>query len=133
MEKDEVKYPHNVLEGFANGCLLDFRARVALQLLTSSPVFQGVALGTQIDRAPQLPKYLAGMALELADELLKQAAEKGWVDPIPNNDEISASLRKQARRTAEYQVQQQLHGNRIAQEEQSGRVVPVAPQIQRGH
>ena len=115
MEKDGMKYSHNVLEGFGNGCLTDYRVRIALNLLATSPMFGGDWVGT--------PAQAATQALDVAAEVMAQAEVRGWVAPIPDDAELNAPLRKQARRTAQYQVLQQIEGQKVAKEE-ADRVVP---------
>lgn len=110
---DVVKYPSNVLEGFGSGALLDLRVRLAADFLKHSPLmWHTYSDARAADRA--------GFALDLADELLKQGAERGWVEPLPDDaGELPSDLRSQARRTGSYQAQQQLDANRHAQDEQS--------------
>lgn len=110
---DVVKYPSNVLEGFGSGALLDLRVRLAADFLKHSPL-----MGHAYSDARAADR--AGFALDLADELLKQGAERGWVEPLPDDaGELPSDLRSQARRTGSYQAQQQLDANRHAQDEQS--------------
>lgn len=115
-------YPDNVLEAFRNGCLLDLRVRLAVSFLNTSPLFYGLASGDTKDIA----KY----ALTLAEDLLRQAAERGWLEPLPapEDTELDAQLRAQAKRTATYQMLQQLEAQKVAAAEQSG-IVPVAPRV----
>lgn len=132
MENNEVKYPHNALEGFANGCLLDMRVRIAIELLKSSPIFSGgvgvIAMSEDpAHAAERAPKDFASMALDVATELLRLGAERGLVDPLPADDgELSPSLRSQAKRTASFQVLQQMEGQKFGQREQD-QVIPQAP------
>lgn len=126
------KYPHNVLEGFGNGALLDLRVRLAMQMLTHSPMYassfrpyegkeitavtvsdDGRAPAVTMSTAPT-PQTLAKHALDLAHEVLSQADARGWVEPIPDLPEIDGPLKDQAHRTAEYQARQQVHGNAVA-------------------
>ena len=102
---EQRKYPHNVLEGFGNGALLDLRVRFAMQMCTHSPMIA-------VNGAP--PQELARAILDFADALMNEADARGWIDPIPADAEIDADLRDQAKRTAEYQASQQVHGNAVA-------------------
>lgn len=136
------KYPHNALEGYANGCLLDMRVRFAMELLTHSPIygrgtiatvaaktsqaFPGLAGYEGVAEAPALPHLLARHALDLATALLQLGAERGLVDALPADDgELSPSLRAQARRTASYQALQQKEAQAFLQRE-ADQVVPQA-------
>ena len=65
-----LKYPHNVLEGFGNGALLDLRVRMAMQLLTHSPMYAGSAATN--------PDDVAAHALEVARCTLERAEGFGW-------------------------------------------------------
>lgn len=117
-----VKYPSNVLESFGAGCLMDFRMKLAVEFL-KSPLFQGTrASDGSFDGA-----LLAVTALDLAEELVGLAAIRGWLEPLPtDNGELPPELRAQAKRTASFQVLQQMEGQRFMQDEQA-RVVPAAP------
>lgn len=118
-----TKYPHNVLEGFGNGALLDCRLRLAMNLLTYSPMFASPEAGTE-------PRRIAELALEVVEELFSQADARGWIDPLPDLAEIGPELRDQAKRTAEFQATQQVHGNMIGQslmEAGQPKVIPVNP------
>lgn len=100
------KYPHNVLEGFGNGALLDLRVRFAMQMLTHSPMYSNGATTN--------PEDIASHALEVSRLLLDRAEEFGYIEPLPDLPEIDGALKDQAKRTAEYQASQQVHGNKVA-------------------
>jgi len=129
-----VKYPHNILEGFGNGCLMDLRVRIALDLL-KAPLFANMLadglpnvgkVDAGQDNGVADPSDIAGFALDLAAELMWDAERRGWVDTLPDDDGLNRQVRLQAARTARYQVWQQLAGTRQMQDEQN-RVSPVAP------
>lgn len=112
-------YPQNVIEGIGNGCLLDLRVRMAINMLTSSPMFAGgvsdVIGGTMAAR----------IALDCATELLRLAEERGLVQPLPDDDNLNRQARLQARRTARYSVASQMAANHMATEE-GGRITTPA-------
>lgn len=118
--RNGMLYPHNVLEGFGNGAILDLRVRMANDFI-KSPWLQTLYPGTPV-------KEIATLALNLAEEITAQAAELGWLTPLPEGGELPQWLRDQAKVTASYQVCQQLEGQRFAQGEQ-GKVVPAAPGV----
>ena len=115
-------YSHNILEGFGNGAIRDLRVRMANEFI-KSPAFQAFS-------DPENAKAVATFALDLAEEITSIAAERGWLEPLPEGGELPQWLRDQARCTASYQVLQQIEGQKFAAGEQ-GRVVPVAPVIDR--
>lgn len=119
-----VKYAHNVLEGFGNGCLLDLRVRVALDLL-KSPMF------THADelQGPGTAEQLARFALDIAGSLLEQAEARGWVEELPEDAGLNRQCRLQAERTARYQVLQQIAGSRIAADEAGSSISRVGPVV----
>lgn len=123
------KYPHNVLEGFGNGALLDLRVRLAMQILTHSPTLNIVHPDRLRDDESLLhAREVANMVLNLANELLSQAEARGWIEPLPDLPEIDGPLKDQAMRTAEYQARQQVHGNGVAQkimQEDAPKVIPM--------
>lgn len=116
-----VKYPHNVLEGFGTGCLLDLRVRLAIGFLNTSPLFTDYVVNTP---AAEVAAY----ALDMAEELLSQAQSRGWIDPLPVDGELTGQLRLQAKRTASYQALQQVEGQR-AMADAASPLVPMAPGV----
>lgn len=127
------RYLRNGIEGFQDGVILDLRVRIAVGLLTTSPIFHGLACTSPVAGAAwnQYPNAIAALALDISAEVLKQAKERGWVEPLDETGELSELERAQAKRTGSFSVLQQMEGQRFAQAEQ-GRVVPVAP-IVRGN
>lgn len=116
---EPVFYPQDPINGFLQGCLLDLRVRLAIDFL-KGPSFELCVSGMKVEDA-------AGLALRLADEILKQGAEKGWVTSIPEDGEIGPALRAQAKRNAIYQVVQQMEANKAMTAEQSSIAVPQVP------
>lgn len=129
----EPKYPHNVLEAFGLGALLDLRVRMAFNFMQHSPavaeVTRAAMLNLPKERIEELPVWTAKFCLAVADEILKQGLEAGLVEPLPDpaDTSIGDELRAQAARTATYQVLQQIEGAKAEQREQAGQVIPVAP------
>lgn len=129
----EPKYPHNILEGYGTGALLDLRVRLAINFLQHSPMVQEVTRATLANlpagKVGEAPMWVAKFALEVADELLKEGAARGYVSPLPDPEDttITAQDRAQAVRTARYSVLQQMAGAKVAQEEGAGQIIPVAP------
>jgi hypothetical protein len=127
--KDSPLYPQDPINGFLQGCLLDLRVRLAIDFL-KSPLFTALTaeITNQMHEANvRAEEAVAGFSLNLADEILKQGAARGWVTPISEDGEIGPALRAQAKRNALYQVVQQLEANKAAQAEQNPIAVPVAP------
>lgn len=120
-------YPHNVLEGFGNGCLLDLRVRMAADYL-NGPMFANVvsdlirahAKGEASDETiDAFGSLMAAIALDTATALLDMGRNAGLVTPLPEGPELDALLRAQAARTARFQVLQQIEAQKAAQEEGS--------------
>ena len=116
--KEMRKLRDNPLDGFRNGACLDLRVRFAMELLKSQMASNSV-LGDEANAA--------GTVLRLADELFAQAEEHGWIAPLPDatDTEISDDLRAQAKRTADYQVIQQIEGGKTQQREASRQLTPA--------
>lgn len=102
----------NVLEAFRNGCLLDLRVRLAMELLAHSPSLVDVVLTPD-------PRELAVKALDVATELFSIAQERGLVKPLGEIDEhLEAHIRRQVTyqlMTAKEQKRQGEEAGRIAQ------------------
>ena len=111
------RYLGNVLEAATSGCQLDFRFRIALELLKSP-----WAAGHEHQEEPRL---LSLAALTLASELVRQAEDQGLILPLPEDDGISAGLRAHIRRNLRAQAYQGVQGQKIAAEEMPQ--VAVAP------
>ena len=108
-----MKYPHNALEGFSNGCIMDLRMRFAMEYLKSGAI------------EPATPSIDAEYALELAERFFINAEERGWVSPLTDNGELNRALRMQARRSAKFQAMQQIEAQRTMQEVNN----PNSPQV----
>ena len=115
------KYRHNVLEGFGNGCLLDLRVRIAIGLLEKSPLLGSSAC------ADATPDEVAGYALDVATELLRQADERGLIEDLPEDEGLNSQVRKQAARTALYGTLQQIEGQKALADEGGRVAAPSMP------
>lgn len=118
----QVLYPHNELDGFSSGCLLDLRVRLAAEFL-KGPMF------TKPDT--MAPGMMVNLALTIADELLTQGAAQGWVTPFPAGGELSQRMRDQAKLSASFQTLVQLESQKFAQRENESAIVPAPPMIHR--
>lgn len=119
---DERFYHQNVFAAFENGCELDLRVRLALEFI-KSPAATLVELASDVE--PVLtPAGVAKFFLDLAQAVMEQSVERGWVHDLPETAELSAPMRKHIERNVRAQVHQQVCGQRIAQEDQA-RVMPV--------
>lgn len=121
-------YPHNVLEGFGNGAILDLRVRMANDFIKSPalPALHAELTRIMEDEKCSAAKALALFALDLAEEITAIAEDRGWVAPLPEGGELPQFLKDQAKCNASYNVLQQLEGARFAASEQN-RVLPTAP------
>lgn len=112
---------------------MDFRLKLAVELL-KSPMFQIVPGAS----GEIVTSVIAECALDVATDLVRLAESRGLLEPLPtDNGELTPELRAQAKRTASFQVLQQMEGQKFMQDEQA-RVVPVAPMFKppagnRGH
>lgn len=121
------KYPHNVLEGYSYGCLLDLRVRMAGDFL-KSPLFANVVTDALAairggdegeGYLPEVATQMAAFSLVLAGSLLEIGKAEGLVEPLPSGGDLDTSLRAQAERTARFQVLQQIAGQKVAADEQN--------------
>jgi hypothetical protein len=128
---DEVQgeprlYRQSALNGFENGCLLDLRVRIAMDLL-KGPLFANVvAEGVEFPPMESSPGGIACHALDIASELLKQAEARGWVDPLPDDGGLNRAGRLQASRVGRFGAVQQMEAQKAMAEDQ-GRVSAVGP------
>ena len=125
MNDEMKKYPHNALEGFGAGCLMDLRVRLAIEFLKHSPMYTSPSTDVPLIS----PSEAALHALTAATALLDIAEQRGLIEPLPEDGDLSPELRAQAKRNASFQALQQIEGQRFVQLETSGisRVVPMAP------
>jgi len=113
-------YHQDALSSFQQGARLDLRVRVAIQLLTSP-------LGAEITRqvradadAGHAVTPATTIALNAAEALLAEGAERGWVTPLPETSVLNADERLFAERQVNVQLHQQAHANR-----EQARTAPV--------
>jgi hypothetical protein len=116
------RYLGNVLEAASSGCQLDFRFRIALELLKSP--------WAAAHEHQEEPRLLAASALSLASELVHQSEDQGLLLPLPEDDGITPALRAHIRRNLRAQAYQGVQGQKIAAEEMPK--VEVAPPALRG-
>jgi hypothetical protein len=119
---DEERYWGDVLKAYDNGVQLDLRAKLAVEFL-KSPMCQ-YASG---DNARDLVEY----ALDLGTEFVAQAYSRGLLRDLPEDDGLSAPLRKHVRRNARAQALMNHAGQEMMQEEAS-RVAPAGGQVLNG-
>lgn len=114
---DAMKYPQNAIDGFTNGCLLDLRVRLAVDLL-KSPMFEN---------ATGEPAVIAAAALDLTTALMAEAESRGLVAPLPEGPELNSFVRNQAKRIGAFQFEQQMAMNELARAAQGNVVSPFGP------
>ena len=112
-EKKPIALPDTPFEGFRSGANLDLRVRLAMDMLTHSPMFSPGkdAAGT--------PEETALFALDTATYLLDVAAERGLIKPfgkVADDPHLLAHIDRQ--------VEFQITSNKKAQraQEEAGRI-----------
>lgn len=97
-------YPMSSLVALNDGCVLDLRVNFAMQLLC--------APGFACDGPVQ---SVAHRALKIADSLLEQAAEKGWVNSLPLTADLPLVEVAHVKRNGVAQVISQMAAGEYAQ------------------
>lgn len=110
-------YLQSALDAYPQGVVLDFRVRIALDLLKSSPRYaaQPHADGPEA----WAPDEVVQDALAVADELVSQGAAAGWVRPLPPDAELAPAVRAQAERIAAFEFHKQTAFNQQIEAAQS--------------
>ena len=132
-----MKYPTPTLTALADGALVDQRFRLACQLAQTPGFFRGIEgpTGSAITagEVPATPAAWrrAGFALDVAAELYAQAADRGWIAPLPLDPDATPEEIAHVRRQAGANVQGQIHGQREAQA-QMARVQQVPGMVLNG-
>lgn len=125
MPDEQKLYRQNVLDGFPNGCLLDLRVRLAMEVLRG-PLLSNVPMTADGDDSFHAQR-LAHMALAMTTELLATADAAGLIESLPEDGNLNAPMKKQAQRIGAFQFEQQASAQRMARDEQSGVVSPFGP------
>lgn len=112
---EAMKYPSNPLTAMDQGCMLDLRVKLAVDIL-KSPMFT-----TAITESPA---QIASTALDIATELLSLGEERGLVAPLPDHSELTAVLKRHIERSVRAQLFQQQCGQRFSREDGAITVVP---------
>lgn len=107
------EYPQNILDAATNGYSMDARMRFAMELMKHSPIMQDVSLPD-----------VASTACVLADDLFSECEERGWIVRRDAHEPLPWELVKHAERMGEFQVHQQIGGQKAIQGAQ-GVVQPV--------
>lgn len=117
-----MKFPLPSLTAMNEGALFDAQAKLAMEIL-KSPNFVNDCRLDEIEPA--------AYSLELAGKFFDRGVEQGLIEPPPDTNRITPAERDHVERNAQAQVIAQLHGQRVAQEEQN-RVVPVVGRVLNG-
>ena len=104
---ENMKYPPNPLAAFENGCLMDLRTRLAIELI-KSPWATGAYVIAPAD--------LASAAISTIHELFVDAEKRGWIEPLSDNGEINSAMRRHLERGVAAQLYQQEHSQKLQQE-----------------
>lgn len=102
----ETLYLGDLGSSFQNGVQFDLRVKLAVEFLKAP----GLTLGADAAGA-------ARFALSLADQLMSQADERGWLKPLPDDDSLNRQTRQHIKRSVRAQVYQQNVAQTIAAEE----------------
>lgn len=106
MNNEQRLFFGNPLNQFENGIQLDLRVKLAADFIKAGSFGTGSAF------------TIVKQSLDAADELVKQAIERGWTRDLPDTDDLSAPMRRFIRQNTRAQVYQQIVGQQIAEEEQ---------------
>ena len=104
MSKDYFGSP---MTQFENGCQMGLRCKLAVEFL-KAPGFRFEF------PAVECAKY----ALDLADEIITQSEAAGYLIPLPDDNGLSAPMRRHIERATRANAYQQVAQQRIAAEEQ---------------
>lgn len=117
MENEEnkggMKYYPDPIAAFNDGCLMDLRFRVAMQLTAAMMANNGA-----LDCGSE---SIAGHALRIAAALFEQGQELGWITDLPESTNLTKAMRDHLERNVEAQLFQQ----QVVQRKQSSQLRPV--------
>jgi hypothetical protein len=123
-------YFGDVLMDFQNGCRLDLRVKLALEMLKSDQVPHEVEYSADgMSTRALTTKERAEYALSLAGHLIDGAAQRGWIEPMPEGSGLTYEQADHVKRMAAAGVLQGLTQQRLAEDAASG-VIPVKGKVQ---
>lgn len=108
MSAKPTKYPANPLSAIENGCLLDLRAKLAIEFLKTSDLVADLGV---------TPRDAAVRTLDIAEALLEEAYTRDLVHVLPPNGEISEAVKFHIERSIRAQIYQNTAGQKIARSE----------------
>jgi len=113
-------YPHNDIDAFQVGAKLDFRARVALDLLKGAAGNDLLAcsMGEAVAETGIPPTYCVKIALDIADAFVAECERRGYIAPVPTTSEMTKPLRAQGERLGKFHMTQQLAAHNHGKEAQ---------------
>lgn len=102
-----MKLPDNAIDSFRSGAILDLRVRLAIEILTHSPLLSGL----ETEPAPEIAAY----ALDIADALFALAEKRGLLESL---DSLAAAerLMKHVKRQVEFQHAIQKETQRVQEQ-----------------
>jgi len=104
----------NTVDSFRNGACLDLRVKVAIDLLTHSPMYTA-GYAAHVASGEPTTKPLATHALDVATELIALADARGLLDPL-DSPEGEERLKAHVKRQVAFQLEMANEGRR-AQEQ----------------
>lgn len=118
-------YFGDVLQSWNNGCQLDLRVKLAIEFLKSGQLPEVVGQLRPIPADEDFSVTLAKFSLDLADSLIAESTARGLINDLPEDDELTQSMRRHIRRSVRAQMYQQVAAQKIGPEE--------APAVQVGN
>lgn len=113
-------YLGNVLSSFETGVQLDLRVKLAIEFLKAGNADGAVAYAAKDDQLQLVQLTVAEKAtycLDLATALIGEATTRGLLKELPDDDELTQSLRRHLTRNVRAQVYSQSIAQRMAAEE----------------
>lgn len=120
-----LELPSNPLTAYDTGGILDFRFRLAMELLKSGPFAQCLKDGVPYAQVETRLRNIALEACDLAAEMVTCGIARGWIKPLPPDDDLDERTRTQLRRNTRAGVYGQIVAQEIGQQE-APRVAPAA-------
>lgn len=112
-----MEYPTPLLNALADGAVIDVRLRFAMRLLEAPGFMRHFETWDTEQRAAA-----AGAALDIAEALYAQAHTRGWIKPLPTDNNLPNAERAAVERSGIAQAAAQISGQRFAQDEMSKQI-----------
>jgi hypothetical protein len=125
-----LKYPTPYLNALPDGCVMDMRVKLAMEIIKTPGYIKIFAAQNTSD--DETAKNASACALNIAEALYAEAERRQLVEDLPSHADLTKDELNHIRRQAAGNVIGQLHAQKVAASEQASQVMQAPAGMFRG-